>query len=162
MDIFMNILLGVVASVVFAAMTYCLNKLRVWYFYYRNSKYSGTWVDEIYDTEAFKERNERIVVKRDEYTLVHNKRTNRVVGTVRRVFPMDQSYREWKLTGVIQNQTLIFTFWADDAIKSHGCVYACLTDDYTFEGFYLGEHKTAGVIDETPIKLRKDNTVKRK
>lgn len=112
------------------------------------SKYTGKWSDEIYDTTGTN------VIKRDEYTLRHNKFTNKITGTIKRIEPNNQRHREWTCTGVVDGGFLILTFWAQKAVlKSNGCIYAKHVGDNCFEGYYLEEHN--GVIDQTKIKLIK-------
>lgn len=116
--------------------------------YYKGSKYSGTWKDEIYDEKGQ-------VVKRDIFTIKHNKRTNHVTGHVKRIYPNEQTHRGWKCSGVIANNHFILSFWSDDLIMSDGCVYTVLVDDYTYEGYYL--RGTKDEINKIKIRLTKEN-----
>lgn len=115
--------------------------------YYRNSKYSGEWRDEIYN-----ERNQ--IIKKDIIVLRHNKRTNCVTGSVKRIYPNEQTHRKWQCSGVITANHLIVSFWSDDLIMSDGCVYAVMINDYIYEGYYLKEINNE--IHNIKIRLTKE------
>lgn len=115
--------------------------------YYKGSKYSGTWKDEIYDENG-------TVVKKDVFTIKHNKQTNQVTGHIKRVFPNEQTHRKWKCSGVITDNHFILSFWSNDLIMSDGCVYTVLVDDYTYEGYYL--RGTKDQIYKIKIRLTKE------
>lgn len=97
---------------------------------YTQSKYSGKWKDEIYD-------NNGNIIKRDMYVLKHHKQNNTITGTICRLAPVEQIHRKWKCSGVLSGEHLILSFWSEDVIKSDGCIYAVLKEDFTYEGLYL-------------------------
>ena len=112
-----------------------------------NGDGSWTWKDEIYDENGN-------VVKKDIFTIKHNKRTNQITGHVKRVFPNEQTHRKWKCSGVITDNHFILSFWSNDLIMSDGCVYTVLVDDYTYEGYYL--RGTKDQIYKIKIRLTKE------
>lgn len=139
-----GIITGIVSSaIIFAAKTVYSNVI-----YYTQSKYSGKWRDEIYDAQ-------NKIVKRDEYVLKHHKRNNTVTGTIKRIYPPEQIHRTWKCSGVLNGEHMIVSFWSEDAIKSDGCIYAVLKEDFTYEGRYLKTENS--LIEEVRIKLIKNN-----
>ena len=97
---------------------------------YTQSKYSGKWKDEIYDSNGN-------IIKRDVYVLKHHKRNSTITGTISRVAPVEQIHRTWKCSGVLSGEHLILSFWSEDVIKSDGCIYAVLKEDFTYEWLYL-------------------------
>lgn len=115
---------------------------------YKNSPYSGKWEDDIFEDDT-----KQKIVKKDEYIIQHNKRDNTLTGSIRRILPVEQKHREWKMQGVINGNYLIIVFWASPMQKSNGCIYAKLSGDYEYSGYYLEEYE--GIIDKTPIRLRK-------
>lgn len=139
-----GVISGIVASFIcwFAKTTY------QYFRYYKNSKYRGTWINEIFD-----ENNQ--VIKRDITTIKHNQRTNCITGRVKRDFPYEQRTKKWYCSGVITDNHIIVSFWANDLIKSDGCVYASFVSDYTYEGYYLKE--TENRICKVKIRLTKEN-----
>ena len=116
--------------------------------YYTQSKYSGKWRDEIYDEKGN-------IIKRDIFYLKHHKRNNRINGKISRIAPVEQIHRKWKCTGVLNGEHLILTFWSESAIKSDGCIYAVLKDDYIYEGLYLKFDNNN--IEKIKIRMIKDN-----
>jgi hypothetical protein len=119
------------------------------------STYTGTWEDEIFENDT-----RTTVIKRDSFQLKHNKKDNTIYGTIKRIEPKNQDYREWNCTGVIDQGYLILSFWSKDSnTKSNGCIYVHHIDDYVYEGYYLEEHRQ-GKIDVTPINLYKVRNVR--
>lgn len=114
------------------------------------SEFSGNWLDEIYSDDS-----RATVIKRDRFYLKHDKHNHTVKGTIKRISPEDQIYREWECNGVIYDRFIILSFWRIGPQKSNGCIYAKLTRDRRYEGYYLEEHQT-GEIDKTPISLIKE------
>ena len=122
----MGIITGIISStIILLAKIFYTNVI-----YYTHSKYSGKWIDEIYDENGN-------IVKKDEYTLKHHKRNNTITGTIKRVYPVEQTHRVWKCSGVLSGEHLILSFWSEDVIKSDGCIYAILKEDFTYDGYYL-------------------------
>ena len=116
--------------------------------YYTRSKYSGKWKDEIYDDNGN-------IIKRDVYDLKHHKKNNTITGTINRISPVEQIHRTWKCSGVLSGEHLIMSFWSEDVIKSDGCIYAVLKEDFTYEGFYLKDENSG--IRVIKIKMIKEN-----
>lgn len=116
------------------------------------SKYTGTWSDEIYNREKYKS-GEKVIEKRDIFELKHNKDSDEIMGTIKRVYPPEQN-RNWQFTGIIDGETIILTFWTRDLVKSKGCVYVTHVDDNIYEGYYLEKYEEE--IVKTPIRLKKD------
>lgn len=147
-----GILVTLISSAIIAVVTYLVR----YYVLYHGSVYAGHWEDEIFEDDTMTK-----VVKRDECILKHNKHTNVITGTVRRMEPYDQRHREWYCQGVIDNEYLILTVWAkDNLIKSNSSMYAKLVRDYVFEGYYLEDRD--GKIEKFPIRMkcdRRDNIV---
>jgi hypothetical protein len=127
-----NFLLGVITGVVSSILVAIGKSIYINSLFYMQSKYSGKWKDEIYDSEGN-------IVKQDEYNLKHHKRNNTITGTIIRVAPVEQIHRHWKCSGVLSGEHLILSFWSEDVIKSDGCIYTVLKDDFIYEGFYLKE-----------------------
>lgn len=139
---------GVITSLIGGLIGYFFRQLLDWFFLFRKSPYSGTWEDEIMNS------NEEIE-KRDTYQIKHNRRTNEIKGTISRYQPVDQNHRKWKMVGKIDGNYIIFSFWSEISThKSHGCVYLKHAEDNVFEGYYLEDHKD-GKIDKTHIRLKK-------
>lgn len=143
-DFWVGIVTGVVSSIIIILVkTVYINVI-----YYTQSKYSGKWKDEIYD-------NDGNIIKRDVYALRHHKRNNTITGTIRRVAPVEQVHRTWKCSGVLSGEHLILSFWSEDVIKSDGCIYAILKEDFIYEGFYLKEE--CSTTNKIKIRLIKEN-----
>lgn len=139
--------IGVIGSIIGMVVWAIGSKLYLYIRYYKDSEYSGLWVDIIpYISEDMPEKHDEIVIR-------HNKRTNVISGTIKRTSPHSQRARTWLLNGVIDDGYLIASFWHNGPQKSNGCVYTRLTGDNKYEGYYLEEHN--GVIDKTPITLMK-------
>ena len=143
-DFWLGIITGVVSSLIIIVG----NIIYANFIYYTRSKYSGKWKDEIYDSNGN-------IVKRDTYVLKHHKRNNTITGTISRVAPVEQIHRRWKCSGVLSSEHLILSFWSEDAIKSDGCIYAVLKEDYIYEGLYLkAENSNISMIKIKLIKER--------
>ena len=125
--------LGVVSSI-FGAVVVLLAQ----YLYRRRnekrSPYTGLWVNKIYD------ENDN-VIKRD---MVHLRQKNRqITGVIRRIYPLDQTHRQWILSGRMQGRNMFSIFWSDDqSIHSYGCYFIRQKNDFSFEGYYLKMSKT--------------------
>lgn len=113
------------------------------------SPYTGIWIDEIYDHSD----NEKII-KIDYFEINHDPQSNIITGQGHRIFPIEQAYRRWNIIGMVQGSFLSFSYCANIPQKSSGSVYLKLKKDYTYEGYYLGEHND-GEIDQTAIKFYK-------
>lgn len=106
----------------------------------------GIWINEIFDEDDQ-------VIKRDIAKNKHNKKTNCIIGTVRRETPYQCPSKKWNCSGIITDDHIIVSFWANDLIKSDGCVYATFVSDYTYEGCYLKEAENE--IRKVKIRLAK-------
>lgn len=146
----LSILSGIIATVI----CYSFQRAYKYAKTYKNSEYSGTWMDEIYSDDT-----RRRVIKKDRYEIKHNKKDHTIEGNIEREYPEKQRHRKWKFNGVIDGRYIILSFWSMDMQKSNGCIYAKLNDDYEYEGYYLEEHGTA--IDMTPIKLYKVRAIEK-
>lgn len=146
----LSVLSGVIATVI------CFGFERAYKYAktYKNSEFSGTWVDEIYKDDTRKD-----IIKKDRYEIKHNRKNHTIEGTIEREYPEEQQHRKWNFNGVIDGRYIIFSFWSLDMQKSNGCVYAKLNNDYEYEGYYLEEH--GNTIDMTPIKLHKVRAVEK-
>lgn len=139
-----NLWSEIIIAIIMAILTWVVAQLTA----FVGSKHTGKWVDEIYDSSGIN------IIKRDEYTLRHNKFSNKIRGSITRIEPNDQRHRQWICTGVIDGDYLILTFWSyKKLLKSNGCIYARHTGDNIFDGYYLEDHN--GVIDQTKIRLIK-------
>lgn len=147
---FFSVLSGVLATLI----CYLFKRAYIYVKTYRNSEYSGTWTDEI-----FEKGKSETVIKRDEFKIKHNKRNHTIEGTIKRIFPVEQNHRAWHSNGVIDGRYFILSFWSADMQKSNGCIYAKLIDDYEYKGYYLEEH--ADTIDMTPITIKKSRERRR-
>lgn len=143
----LEIVTSIVCSVVATLICSFGAKMYLNYRKYKSSEYSGIWYDEIYDI-----KNPNVVVKRDEFNIRHNKKDHTITGTISRYFPEEQKHRKWSMNGVIYDRYVIISFWRIGPQKSNGCIYAKLSDDNIYDGFYLEEHEQ-GQIDKTPIRL---------
>lgn len=143
-DFWLGITTGVVSSIIIIVGKIIYTN----FICYTQSKYSGKWKDEIYDSNGN-------VVKRDMYVLKHHKRNNTITGTISRVAPVEQIHRRWKCSGVLSGEHLILSFWSEDVIKSDGCIYAVLKEDFIYEGLYLKAENSS--INKIKIKLIKEN-----
>ncbi len=144
------ILISIICSVIGTVICTVSAKLYYDYQKYRKSEYSGVWYDEILDDNGN-------VVKKDEYDIKHDQRTHTIKGTIKRYYPEGQNHRQWSMNGVIDDRFIIISFWRNGPQKSNGCIYAKLTEDFVYEGFYLEEHKE-GTIDKTPIRLLRERS----
>ena len=140
--------IGVLGSVIGTVVWIGISKIYLYIKFYKNSEYSGVWIDTIPPvTPGGEEKHDEIVVK-------HNKKDNTISGTIKRTAPHgEETERTWEMNGAINNGYFIASFWHDGPQKSNGCVYAKLTSDNRYEGYYLEEHN--GTIDKTPITLTK-------
>lgn len=143
-----ELLTGIVSGILATVVCFVVGIFFKYIKEYRNSEYSGEWVDEIYNINNLQE-----VIKRDRFQIKHNKKDNTIKGSIKRYYPEDQKHREWDFNGVIDGRFLILSFWGKNMQNSNGCVYVKLNNDYEYDGYYLEEH--GSVIDTTPIKLRK-------
>lgn len=91
------------------------------------------------------------------YTLKHHKRDNTVTGEIKRFVPIEQAHRVWKCSGVINKQHLIVTFWSEEAIKSSGCIYTELIEDYTYGGVYLKSEDDQIKMIKIQLKKKKED-----
>ena len=123
-------LIGIITGIISSVIILICKWLYTNYIYYTQSKYSGKWEDEIYNEEGE-------IIKRDEYILKHHKKNNTITGTIKRITPLTQKHRTWNCSGALSGEHLILSFWSNDVIKSDGCIYAKLIDDFTYEGYYL-------------------------
>ena len=142
-----EVVIGAIGSVIGAILWAVLGKVCAYFRFYKDSEYSGEWEDII------PQKEDGSPEKRDVYVLKHNKRTNTFSGSIKRVLPISQGARTWEINGVINHGYFIASFWHDGPQKSSGCIYAKLTADNQYEGYYLEEHN--GIIDRTPITLKK-------
>ena len=143
-DFWIGIITGIISSVIIIVCKIIYTNTVC----YTQSKYSGKWKDEIYDSNGN-------IIKRDVYVLKHHKRNSTITGTISRVAPVEQIHRTWKCSGVLSGEHLILSFWSEDVIKSDGCIYSVLKEDFTYEGLYL---KAEGSdINMIKIKLIKEN-----
>lgn len=141
-----NFILGTITGIV-SAIIVALARFVFIRIYYHKSKYSGKWVDEIYD-------NNGNLIKSDICILKHHKRNNTLSGKIKRTYPTEQTHRHWKCSGVLNGEHIILTFWSSDIIKSDGCVYATFSDDFVYEGYYLKSDNNT--VEKVRIKLYKD------
>lgn len=124
----------------------------------RNSAYNGTWEQLIYENNDVNCQGE--IIKRDLYEIKHirSKRTDKLVinmtGTIKRVYPIEQSARIWDFFGYLDGDVLTIMYQSQEGQKSRGCIYLKLAPDFLFHGYYLEEH-IDGTIDKTPLILKK-------
>ena len=142
-----DLLIGVGGSIIGAIIWAVVGKLYSYLRFYKDSEYSGLWEDII------PAKSDGTPEKHDEFKIKHNKRTNTISGEVKRTFPQHQTARNWKMNGVIHDGYFIASFWHEGPQKSNGCIYAKLTEDNRYDGYYLEEHN--GIIDQTAIILKK-------
>lgn len=142
-----DLIIGVAGSIIGAIICTLGTKVYSYFRFYKDSPYSGEWEDLI------PAKPDGSPEKRDIFTIKHNRRDNRITGTIRRISPLEQNTRKWVLNGVIDDGYFIASFWRHGPQKSNGCLYAKLTADNTYEGYYLEEHN--GTIDQTPLTLKK-------
>ncbi len=138
--------IGIISGLATSFICWLTKEVIKYFKYYKGSKYSGIWINEILD-----ESNQ--IIKRDIATIKHNKRTNSITGRVKREIPYGQPQKEWRCSGVITDSHIIASFWSSQLIKSDGCVYATFVSDYTYEGYYLKE--TESGISKVKIRLTK-------
>lgn len=140
---------GIIINLICGLVGFFLPKIWDWFFYFRKSPYSGVWEGEIMN-------NKGQVEKRDTYKVKHNRRTNELSGYIRRMKPIDQNYRKWKMMGKIDGDGYILFVFSSmvSTHRSRGCAYLRHKEDNVFEGYYLEDHRD-GKIDKTQIRLVK-------
>lgn len=122
----------------------------------KKSIYSGVWEQLIYNNSDYSGKP----IKRDLYKLKHKKlsysgkMTVNIRGTLSRIVPESQNYREWDVIGYLDGNILTMLYQAKEAQRSRGCIYVKLVADFEFRGYYLEEHKD-GTIDKTPLIIKK-------
>lgn len=139
--IVISIATGVVASCIYTLLKNIYKGSYSW-----NSKYSGYWEVTIYD-----ENNNDI--RTDYGYLLHHRYSNELKGEFIRMFPDGQKMLKLQCKGVLINERIMCSFWADDGVKSGGSSYLSLTDDYTFEGRHM--HQDIDKIEISRIKFQK-------
>ena len=87
-DFWIGIITGIISSVIIIVCKIIYTNTVC----YTQSKYSGKWKDEIYDSNGN-------IIKRDVYVLKHHKRNSTITGTISRVAPVEQIHRTWKCSG---------------------------------------------------------------
>lgn len=143
---------GIVMAIGGAVKNY-LNSRKI-----RKSGYTGKWDQFIYAKGDDMYQGE--IIKRDQYELKHTKMryTGKLVtnihGTIRRVFPLDQTHRRWDCVGYLDDEILTILYQSMEPQKSRGCIYLRLYKDFEFRGFYLEEHEDS-TIDKTPVIIKK-------
>lgn len=142
-----DLMIGIAGSIIGAIIWAVGVKMYSYFKFYKDSEYSGIWEDTI------PSKPDGSPEKHDEFIIKYNKRTNTISGTIKRTFPQNQTNRTWVMNGVIDDGYFIASFWHDGPHKSNGCIYAKLTDDNRYDGYYLEEHN--GIIDQTPIMMKK-------
>lgn len=144
-----NYIVGVISGITASLIWWLIQSMYTYFKFYKNSKYRGIWINEIFD-----EDNQ--VIKRDIAKIKHNLKTNYITGIVRREIPYQYPSKKWHCSGIITDDHIIVSFWANDLIKSNGCVYATFVSDYTYEGCYLKEAENE--IRKVKIRLTKQHT----
>lgn len=149
--ILVSIATGVLVTILCSFFKEIYDKFRL----YGRSKFTGYWETHILDKQGN-------ILKIDYCELQHNRYNGEIKGRIIREVPDNQNTRKWKCNGVLQNEKIIMSFWAEDGIKSDGSGYLFLVDDYTFEGLYMhtGKNnnisnvkvKSQKVMDSTKIK----------
>ena len=125
----------------------------------RSSKYSGKWIQMIYERNDYS----GIPVKKDVYNIKHKriryagKLVINVEGRIKRSYPENQNHRKWDVIGYLEGDVLTLLYQSQEGQKSRGCIYAKLYTDFEFRGFYLEEHKD-GRIDKTPVIIKKNRS----
>lgn len=153
MGILITFLVGIVTGII-ATMIVSGIKLLIYYKKVRKSNLSGEWEQKIYDlttNECMKTDiyNMKFVDYKDSGLLHIN-----VTGTIKRVQPLTQGHRRWQFKGYLEGDVLTILYQSQRGVKSRGCIYARLVDDFKFEGIYLEEH-IDGKIDSTHLVLTK-------
>ena len=136
--------IGILGTALFEIIKYIVT----YFVMYRFSKYSGIWDEDIYDDNGQ-------IIKKDIVKLKHHKLNNFLTGEIERIYPNSDNYKRWKCRGIMQNKNIILCFWTEDAMQSDGCAYALLTDDYTFERYYLRNKDR--IIKQVRLKAKKRN-----
>lgn len=130
-----------------------------------DSKYSGAWIQEIYDVD---DKNcEGKPLKIDEYDMMHirmiaDDRLNiNVTGTIQRLEPT--AGRKWDFKGYLYDGVLTILYQSvDSADVSRGCIFLRKTreadgleENQMFKGYYLADHRNTGNIEMIPLILRR-------
>lgn len=143
-----DFILGVLASLV-AAFILWLVKMSITAFHER-SDFNGKWETCLYDTN-------NIVIKKDITKVRHNRKSNWLYGTVGRTFPLNQTYRKWKMKGMLVGSNIICLVWSKQIITSFNCAYFHQTKDYYYDGYYLKFNDNTNKIEKCKITLSKIN-----
>lgn len=160
-DIMTGLITGLISGIVtglIVAIIIHLIKQKYWKIKIGKSLYSGCWVQKIYKNDDDDYSGEPIKI--DEYLVDHKKfkytgkLTINISGTIRRLYPTNQSNRTWDFLGYLDGDVLTILYQSKEGQKSRGCIYVKLqyhqTEKDDFRGFYLEEHKD-GTIDKNPL-----------
>lgn len=146
---------GIIVSIVAAGIWYIIiEMLKI--IKIKRSIYSGQWEQLIYENDDYIGEP----IKKDIYNLKHKKlrysgkMTVNIVGTISRISPEKQKYRQWDVVGYLDGNILTMMYQAKEAQKSRGCIYVKLFTDFEFRGYYLEEHDD-GTIDKIPLIIKK-------
>lgn len=153
-----GIIVGIITSIIVTFGVWLI-KNGVQLYVNRSSKYSGKWIQMIY------ERNDYLgnPIKEDVYNIKHKKiryggkMIINVEGTIERSYPESQKHRKWDVIGYLEGDVLTLLYQSHEGQKSRGCIYVKLYTDFEFRGFYLEEHKD-GRIDKTPVVIKKNRS----
>lgn len=100
----------------------------------KNSPYTGTWYDSIYDDAGH-------IVKQDIFDV--KQRGDTLTGTIARSSPPEHRHRKWLFIGKMRGERFFAIFWSTTQdIQSYGCWYMTQVDDDHFAGYYLSLQKT--------------------
>ena len=101
------------------------------YFQARRGFLTGEWEQLIFDIDGK-------VEKRDRITIHHAGDTFK--GLVRRLEPIDQSYRSWHLLGRIEGNMIFCIYWSTNFRLnpgSYGTIQLHMINHWDFTGFYV-------------------------
>jgi hypothetical protein len=121
---------GIVGSIL-GAIAVLLLQQALSYFKARRGFHTGEWEQVIYDADGKAE-------KRDRVTIHHEGETFK--GLMRRLEPVDQSFRSWHLLGRIESNMIFCIYWSTNFRVnpgSYGTIQLHMINHWDFTGFYV-------------------------
>ena len=126
--LFQNYIPGIVASLIAAFIIWFIDKIIT--SIQEKSDFNGQWESCLYDDNSN-------IIKRDIVKIKHNKKTGWIHGNVKRNLPKEETYKEWKIEGLLIGKDIICLIWSKQSFVSLNCSYLRQIEGYEYEGFCL-------------------------
>lgn len=128
--LYSNLLWGLIDALIGALVAIVLQEVFA-YWRGRSGFLAGRWDETLYDKQGNVAKIDRIVVQH------HG---NVVKGRIRRLNPVDQSFKRWRFYGRIEGNLLFGVFWSTDLRRnpgSYGTIQLHMLNQSRFTGFYV-------------------------